>query len=100
MAPSANIRPGQRLGVFEPVHGSAPDIAGRGIANPSGYLLSAALMFDHLEEGAAGDRIRAALAHTLRQPELRTPDLGGPATTTQLASAVLARLQAGEVSRT
>jgi tartrate dehydrogenase/decarboxylase/D-malate dehydrogenase len=99
MAPSANIRPGQRLGVFEPVHGSAPDIAGRGIANPGGYLLSAALMFDHLEAGAAGDRIRAALAEALQQPELRTPDLGGPATTAQLASAVLARLQADEAGR-
>ena len=99
MAPSANIRPGQRLGVFEPVHGSAPDIAGRGIANPSGYLLSAAMMFDHLEAGAAADQIRSALAGALQQPELRTPDLGGAATTAQLASSVLARVQAGEGSR-
>ncbi|MGC8472974.1 MAG: isocitrate/isopropylmalate dehydrogenase family protein [Candidatus Dormibacteria bacterium] len=98
MAPSANIRPGQRLGIFEPVHGSAPDIAGRGIANPAGYLLSAAMMFDHLELGPAGDRIRSALADVLQQRELRTPDLGGTATTTQLASAVLARVRAGEAS--
>ncbi|MHB8323735.1 MAG: isocitrate/isopropylmalate dehydrogenase family protein [Candidatus Dormibacteria bacterium] len=92
MAPSANIRPGQTLGVFEPVHGSAPDIAGKGIANPSGYLLSAAMMFEHNGLPEVARDLHLALTAALGVPELRTADLGGAASTAGLAAAVRERL--------
>ena len=71
------------VGVFEAVHGSAPDIAGKDIANPTALLLSAVLMLRHLDEDAAADRIMAALGDGARRPGTsRTRDLGGTATTT------------------
>jgi isocitrate dehydrogenase (NAD+) len=90
LAPGANIGDGAAL--FEAVHGSAPDIAGRGIANPSALMLAACMMLDHLEEPAAAAGVRQALEATLREGSIRTPDLNGNATTVEFADAVLRRL--------
>ncbi len=89
VAPSANI--GARVAVFEPVHGSAPDIAGQGVANPLGAILAAALLCDHIGQEAAGARVRAACAAALADGAA-TRDLGGRATTREMTRAVLARL--------
>ena len=95
MAASANLCPdGDVPGLFEPVHGSAPDIAGQGIANPCGAVWSAVLMLDHLGEAAASARLMGALADVCREGP-RTRDLGGSATTTAVADAICARLGAG-----
>ena len=83
---AANL--GVDIGVFEAVHGSAPDIAGRGLANPTALLLSAVLMLGHLGEDAAAGRIEAALGRVLREGAVRTRDLGGPASTLEFAEAV------------
>ncbi len=91
-APAANL--GDGAAIFEPVHGSAPDIAGDEIANPCALILSACLMLDHLEEGETADRIRAALQATLDAGQVRTPDMGGDATTSRFADAVVDRLGA------
>ena len=77
--------------MFEPVHGSAPDIAGEGIANPVAAILSAAMMLDHLEMVNAADRIRTAVEKTLAAGQ-HTPDLGGSLTTEQAGGAVLENL--------
>ena len=90
MAPGANI--GDRAALFEAVHGSAPDIAGRGIANPSALLLAACLLLDHLEDTDAAGRIRKALEATLEDGSVLTPDLKGNATTMEFADAVTRRL--------
>jgi len=89
LAPSANV--GDVQGVFEPVHGSAPDIAGRGIANPIATILAASLMLEHLREAAAAERVRVAAIETLRQGP-RTPDLGGDAGTEDVTRAIVAKL--------
>jgi len=89
VAPSANI--GARVAVFEPVHGSAPDIAGQGVANPLGAILAAAMLCDHIGQPAAGARVRGACAAALADG-VATRDLGGDATTTDMTRAVLARL--------
>ncbi|HEY1640864.1 MAG TPA: isocitrate/isopropylmalate family dehydrogenase [Streptosporangiaceae bacterium] len=93
LAPSANV-PYDRSapGVYEPVHGSAPDIAGRGIANPCACALSAAMLADDLDLPRAAGAIRAAVAATLARPGERTPDVGGTATTAGVAAALLARV--------
>ncbi|MFQ6755794.1 tartrate dehydrogenase [Cereibacter sphaeroides] len=92
-APSANINPDRsQPSMFEPVHGSAPDIAGRGIANPVATLWSAALMLDHLGEEAAGRSLLAALSAVTAEGRLRTPDQGGQSRTTDVARAVADRL--------
>lgn len=89
IAPGANINPERRYpSMFEPIHGSAPDIAGRGIANPIGTIWAGALMLDHLGLAAAHDRIIAAMEHVMAERSVRTPDLGGTATTRELASAI------------
>ncbi|MEE8191671.1 MAG: isocitrate/isopropylmalate dehydrogenase family protein [Gemmatimonadales bacterium] len=90
MAPGANI--GDRAALFEAVHGSAPDIAGRGIANPSALLLAACLLLDHLGDTDAAGRIRKALEATLEDGSVLTPDLKGNATTMEFADAVTRRL--------
>ena len=90
MAPGANI--GDRAALFEAVHGSAPDIAGRGIANPSALLLAACLLLDHLGDTDAAGRIRKALEATLEDGSVLTPDLKGNATTMEFAGAVERRL--------
>jgi isocitrate dehydrogenase (NAD+) len=83
---AANL--GADIGVFEAVHGSAPDIAGRQIANPTALLLSAILMLHHIDESAAADRIMQALARVLTEGRVRTRDLGGTASTMEFADAV------------
>jgi len=83
---AANL--GIDIGVFEAVHGSAPDIAGKGLANPTALLLSAVLMLGHLGEDAAAGRIEAALGRVLREGAVRTRDLGGLASTLEFAEAV------------
>ena len=90
MAPSADI--GDRYGVFQPAHGSAPDIAGRGNANPLATILSAAMMLDWLELPEYGDSIRDAVGLALRDPACRTPDLGGKLNCAQMTRAVIDRL--------
>ena len=96
VAPSANINPERdHPSLFEPVHGSAPDIAGQGIANPIGQVWSGALMLDHLGEAAAAAAVVAAFEHVLAErPEVHTPDLGGEATTTVLGTAIAERVAA------
>ncbi len=93
LAASGNVNP-ERTGpsMFEPVHGSAPDIAGKGIANPLAAVLSAALMLDHLNVPAAAAAIRRAVAAVLRAGKPRTPDLGGTAKTADVTEALLAAL--------
>jgi tartrate dehydrogenase/decarboxylase/D-malate dehydrogenase len=89
IAPSANINPEREYpSMFEPVHGSAPDIAGRGIANPIGQIWSGAMMLDHLGEAAAARAVEAAIETVLADPRLLTPDLGGKATTQSLGKAI------------
>jgi len=90
MAPGGNI--GRDAAIFEAVHGSAPDIAGRGIANPSALLLAAAMMLEHVGEIASAARLRRALELALTEKTMRTPDLGGESSTEQFADAVIARL--------
>jgi isocitrate dehydrogenase (NAD+) len=86
LVPGANL--GSSTAVFEAVHGSAPDIAGRDVANPTALLLSALMMLDHLGEREASARIRAALDRVLVAGAVRTRDLGGTASTTEFAAAV------------
>jgi len=96
MAASANLDPERRgPSMFEPVHGSAPDIAGRGIANPLAAIASGAMMLDHLGETASARRLDAAIARVAREGRTLTPDLGGDATTEQVADAVIAALEQG-----
>jgi len=83
---SANL--GQEIAVFEAVHGSAPDIAGKNLANPVALLLSAVLMLRHLREDAAADRIMAAIERVLASSQSRTRDLGGTASTSEFADAI------------
>jgi 3-isopropylmalate dehydrogenase len=93
LAASGNINPERTApSMFEPVHGSAPDIAGKGIANPLAAILSLAMMFDHLGHDRAGDRIRKAIQQLLLQPTPRTADLGGRASTAAVGEAVRALL--------
>lgn len=89
LAPGANI--GADAAVFEAVHGSAPDIAGQGIANPTALLLAGAMLLDHVGHGGLAQRLRTAIAQTLKHDRIRTPDLGGQASTRQFAAAVAAR---------
>jgi tartrate dehydrogenase/decarboxylase/D-malate dehydrogenase len=94
IAPSANINPERELpSMFEPVHGSAPDIYGQAIANPIGQIWSGAMMLDHLGESAAAAAIEAAIARVLADPKApKTPDLGGKAKTGELGDAIAAAL--------
>ena len=88
-APSANINPaGNVPSMFEPVHGSAPDIAGQGLANPVAAIWSGAMMLNHLGETSAADAILAAVERVTTHPTLRTPDQGGTASTADIARAV------------
>lgn len=89
IAPSGNINPeGLHPSLFEPVHGSAPDIAGQGIANPIGQVWTAAMMLDHLGEHDAAKAIETAIERVLVEPTLRTRDMGGTASTAVLGKAV------------
>lgn len=90
MAPGANI--GSDAAIFEAVHGSAPDIAGKGVANPTALLLAAAMMLDHVGMKDKGDRLRQAIDATLNVDKVRTGDLGGSASSTQFTKALVARI--------
>jgi isocitrate dehydrogenase (NAD+) len=94
MAPGANI--GEHAAIFEAVHGSAPDIAGKGIANPIALLLAAAMMLDHVKRADLGDRLRRAIDETLNIDNVRTGDLGGKANTREFTAALVKRVKAGE----
>jgi tartrate dehydrogenase/decarboxylase / D-malate dehydrogenase len=93
IAPSGNINPERKYpSVFEPVHGSAPDIAGQGIANPIGQIWSGAMMLEHLGEPDAAAAVMKAIEHALKEPKLRTRDLGGSANTEAAGKAVAAAI--------
>ncbi|GAA2111417.1 tartrate dehydrogenase [Actinomadura alba] len=93
IAPSANLNPErEHPSMFEPVHGSAPDIAGRGIANPMGAIWSAALMLDHLGHPEASAEVTGAMAAVLAETDTRTADLGGSATTAEFTGELVRRL--------
>ena len=91
MTPGANI--GEHAAIFEAVHGSAPDIAGKGIANPTALLMAAGMMLDHVKRKDLGDRLRQAIDDVLNKDKVRTGDLGGTATTDQYAKALVARVK-------
>lgn len=100
LAASANLDPGRtHPSMFEPVHGSAPDIAGRGQANPMAAIWTAALMLEHLDETGAAKAIFTALCDVVRRGVVRTPDLGGRGTTSEVGDAVVEALRA-ELPRT
>jgi tartrate dehydrogenase/decarboxylase/D-malate dehydrogenase len=80
--------------MFEPVHGSAPDIAGKGIANPLASILTAGMLLDFLNEKTAAELINRAVAQVLAERKVRTPDLGGHATTRQVGDEVMRVMQA------
>ena len=93
LAASANINPERKFpSMFEPVHGSAPDIAGKGLANPLAAILSLAMQLDHLGLGKPGDAVREGVAAVLKAGKVRTPDLGGTARTNDMADAVIAAI--------
>jgi isocitrate dehydrogenase (NAD+) len=91
LAPGANI--GEQGAVFEAVHGSAPDIAGQGIANPTAILMSGILMLRHLKEMDAADRVEKAMMDVFAEGNVRTKDLGGTAKTDEFASAIIEKLR-------
>jgi isocitrate dehydrogenase (NAD+) len=90
LTPGANI--GANGAIFEAVHGTAPDIAGKGIANPSALILAACMLLEHIEDDSRAARIRRALEETIREGKTVTRDLGGTASTDQFTEAVIARL--------
>jgi tartrate dehydrogenase/decarboxylase/D-malate dehydrogenase len=93
IAPGANINPGRQYpSMFEPIHGSAPDIAGKGIANPIGAIWAGALMLDHLGHRDLRDRVLGAIERVVAGGRIRTPDLGGTATTKEMADAIVAEI--------
>lgn len=93
LTPGANI--GYDCGIFEAVHGTAPDIAGQGIANPTAVLLAGCQLLDHVDDTVRANRIRAAVEAVLREGKTVTRDVGGTATTEQYTDAVIARLAQG-----
>jgi len=93
LAPSANLDPTRRFpSMFEPVHGSAPDIAGKGMANPLAAIFSVAIMLEHLGMPSAAESVNVAVAGVLAEGNLRTPDLGGTSKTGEVTEGVLGRL--------
>jgi isocitrate dehydrogenase (NAD+) len=94
LIPGANI--GWEYAVFEAVHGSAPDIAGKGVANPVAMILSGAMLLRHIGEIEAAENVEWGVDETLRKQEVRTPDLGGTANTMQFAEAIAAEAVAWE----
>ncbi len=90
IAPGGNINPERDFpSMFEPVHGSAPDIAGKGICNPIGEIWSAAMMLDHLGQAHAAADIVAAIETVIRESDVKTPDMGGTASTSELGQAIV-----------
>src|SRR5437660_3396703 len=93
IAPSANLNPEKEYpSMFEPVHGSAPDIAGKGIANPIGQIWSGAMMLRHLGAPEAANAVEDAIAETLARSNVRTPDIGGSATTEDMGAAIASQV--------
>jgi isocitrate dehydrogenase (NAD+) len=90
LAPGANL--GEKAAIFEAVHGTAPDIAGKGVANPGALIYAACLMLEHLNDHARARRIRDAMEAVIRERKTVTRDLGGTATTAQFSDAIIARL--------
>jgi isocitrate dehydrogenase (NAD+) len=90
LAPGGNI--GEHAAIFEAVHGSAPDIAGQGVANPAALLMAGIMMLQHMGQTAPAERIRKALEATIREGDTLTPDLKGTGTTETFADAVIRRL--------
>jgi tartrate dehydrogenase/decarboxylase/D-malate dehydrogenase len=98
IAPTANLNPERKFpSMFEPIHGSAFDITGKGIANPIGSFWTAVMMLEHLGEPAAAARLMAAVERVTANPALHTPDLGGTATTKQVTEAVCDALRSANV---
>jgi isocitrate dehydrogenase (NAD+) len=95
LAPGANL--GWEYAVFEPVHGSAPDIAGRGLANPLAMVLSGGMLLAHLAETEAATNVEAAVRGLLEDGGVRTPDMGGTATTDEVAAALAERVARGHL---
>jgi tartrate dehydrogenase/decarboxylase/D-malate dehydrogenase len=94
IAPSANLNPeGEHPSMFEPVHGSAPDIAGQGKANPLGQVWSGVLMLEHLGHAAAAEQLMSAVEHVLADTGVRTADLGGTASTREVTDELLAAVR-------
>jgi isocitrate dehydrogenase (NAD+) len=91
LAPGANL--GREAAIFEAVHGTAPDIAGKGVANPSALMLAAAMLLDHVAQPERAARLRAAVAGALASDEERTADLGGRGDTRRFTDGVVARLR-------
>lgn len=93
ISPSANLNPERKFpSMFEPIHGSAPDIAGKGIANPIGTLWAIVLMLEHLELPQLAASLMSAIRAVLKARQVRTPDLGGESTTTEMVDAILVEL--------
>jgi tartrate dehydrogenase/decarboxylase/D-malate dehydrogenase len=93
IAPGGNVNPERDFpSMFEPVHGSAPDIAGKGICNPIGEIWSAAMMLEHLGHKEAADAIVTAIESVIRDSDVKTPDMGGKASTSELGDAIVAAL--------
>ncbi len=90
LAPGGNI--GRNAAIFEAVHGTAPDIVGKGIANPAALVLAACMMLDHMGDSGRATRIRSALEATIRDGRTVTRDLGGTASTDHFTDAIIARL--------
>src|SRR5438045_3700988 len=100
IAPTANLDPERRYpSMFEPIHGSAFDIMGKGLANPIGTFWSVVMMLEHLGEPAAARRVMAAVEHATASAALHTRDLGGTATTAEVTDAVCAHIQAEPAGR-
>ena len=93
ISPSANINPERKFpSMFEPIHGSAPDIAGKGIANPVGTVWSIVMMLEHLDLKELSERLFATMCKVLAERKVRTPDIGGTSTTTEVCNAIIAAL--------
>jgi len=88
--PSANI--GKDVAMFEAVHGSAPDIAGKNMANPTAFLLSLCMMLDYMDEADSATKIRNAIFEVLEEGKIRTRDCGGTSSTTEFTSAIIEKL--------
>ena len=91
LAPGANI--GKDAAIFEAVHGTAPDIAGKGVANPTSLLLASAMMLEHVDEQGKADRLRETIKAVMREDNVRTRDLGGEANTREYTDAIIKRLK-------
>ena len=97
LAPSANLNPERQFpSMFEPVHGSAPDIAGKGVANPIAQIWSGAMMLEHLGESAAARAVERAIDSILARSDVHTPDLGGRATTREVGDAIVYEILAAK----